>query len=85
MELNSFKRRNELGVAIEYTIIGTFNDNDRSYMLYTDFVPEENTVGFRIFVDEILSDQSTVRLDKESADNVVNKFNEELVKFAVGE
>lgn len=78
--MNTFFEKNDIGVSIEYTIIGIINEEDKKYMLYTDFVPENNEVGFRVFVDEIV-DGNITRLDKDSANKIIETFNKEIFDF----
>lgn len=48
--MKSFYKKNELGVNIEYSIIGYCNDDNRKYVIYTDFVDDDNELGMRLFV-----------------------------------
>lgn len=78
--MNTFFEKNDIGVSIEYTIIGIINEGDKKYMLYTDFVPENNDVGFRIFVDEIVGG-TKIRLDTDRANKIIETFNKEILNF----
>ena len=50
--IETFKRKNELGVEIEYNVIGTYEENGNKYYIYTDFVSDDNNkIGVRLFVD----------------------------------
>lgn len=80
--METFKRKNDIGVAIEYTIIGRYNDNGNTYCLYTDFVPDNNKVGIRLFVD-IEKDNKLERLPKDKENEIIIKFNKEILKSKI--
>ena len=49
--METFYRKNDIGVNIEYTILGRYNDHNEKYILYTDFVEDPSSVsGIRIYV-----------------------------------
>lgn len=79
--IETFKRKNELGVEIEYSVIGTYEDNGNKYYIYTDFVSDDsNKMGLRLFVD-IEKDGKLVRIPEELEKDIIIKLNKELVNF----
>lgn len=77
----TFKMKNDIGVEIEYTEIGKI-ELDKKYILYTDFVPENNNVGFRIFVAELKKDGLEVIKDKTVREKIVSEFNKQILSMA---
>lgn len=77
----TFKMKNDIVVEIEYTEIGRI-ELDRKYILYTDFVPENNNVGFRIFVAELKKDGLEVIKDKTVREKIISEFNKQILSMA---
>ena len=77
----TFKMKNDIGVEIEYTEIGRI-ELDRKYILYTDFVPENNNVGFRIFVAELKKHAIEVIKDKTVREKIISEFNKQILSMA---
>ena len=51
-KLDTFYKKNDIGVNIEYTIIGFYKVNG-NYMIYTDFTTDHsNKLGIKIYVDK---------------------------------
>lgn len=83
MKESTFKIKNDIGVSIEYTEIGKIK-LDREYMLYTDFVPEDNNVGFRIFV-AIIKDNKLVEIkNKKLRETIIREFNNQILRLNNG-
>ncbi len=78
--METFKRKNDIGVEIEYTILGQLNDNNKTYYIYTDFVPDDNDVGMRLYVD-LKDNTGLIRLPKEEEKEIIKKFNKELLMY----
>lgn len=44
---------NEIGLNINYTILGTnYNDNEE-YIVYTNYLPSDNELGVRLFAGRV--------------------------------
>ena len=76
--IETFKRKNDIGVDIEYTIIGKYKDNENMYCIYTDFVSDDNKVGIRLFAD-IQRDGNLERLEEDKEKEIILKFNKEIM------
>jgi len=75
----SFRRKNEIGIEIEYDIVGYYKEGGKVYCIYTDFVPENNNIGIRLFVDEKINDES-IRLAKDDEQKIISKFNKSILE-----
>ncbi len=71
---DTFVRKNDLGIDVEYYIIGYY----KNYMIYTDLTNDKND-NINIFVD-IKESGEYKRLDEESSKNIVIKFNNEILE-----
>ena len=80
--IETFKRKNDIGVDIEYTVIGKYKDNGNMYYIYTDFVSDDNKVGIRLFAD-IQRDGKLERLEKDKEKEIILNFNKELVNYKI--
>ncbi len=75
----TFIRKNDIGVDIEYTVIGKFNTDNREYIIYTDFVSDEKDI-FRLFVDMKNGDKY-VTLSNSSKELVLEQYRNEINKY----
>ena len=75
--MNNFFKKNDVGINIEYTIIGKYELDNVNYVIYTDFTSDENELGIRIYVDQDINGKYiAIPLDKQK--EVLNKFNDEI-------
>ncbi len=78
--IETFYRRNELGVKIEYTVIG-YLKKEKNYMLYTDFTTDKtNQLGIAIYVDKDI-DGDYVPVTGDERKNIIKLFNKEVISF----
>ena len=80
MNMETFKRKNDIGVNIEYTIVGYLKEAN-NYMIYTDFTTDENNkLGIKLYVDkEVNGNYEPV--SEEEAKNIISAFNKEVTSF----
>lgn len=79
--METFKKKNDIGIDIEYTVVGRFKDN-AIYLIYTYFVSADNVVGLRLFVDEYDFNNNFIRsLELDEANEIIDKFNDEIIVF----
>lgn len=78
MKESTFKMKNDIGVEIEYTEIGRIT-LDKEYVLYTDFFPEDNNVGFRIFVAKLTKEGLMEIKDKNIREAIIREFNNQIL------
>lgn len=77
-----FLRKNDIGVNIEYHVIGYYLDDNKRYRIYTDFVTDKNNMfGIRVMVD-LENNSEYVRLNSNEEKNIVEKFNNEIMAYA---
>ena len=55
--MESFYKKNDLGVSIEYTIVSYYEEEPNNYVIYTDFVESDNDMGIRLFVSQVTDDE----------------------------
>ena len=72
----TFIRKNDIGVDIEYHIIAKVKDENRDYIIYTDLVNDEIDT-YRLFVDMITNDKY-VPISETGKNMILNKFRDEL-------
>ncbi len=80
--METFKRKNDIGVDIEYSIIGRYQDNGNIYCIYTDFVSADNKVGIRLFAD-IEKNNKLERLPKDKEKEIILKFNKTIMNSKI--
>ena len=73
--MNSFTRKNDIGVSIEYTIVGTYKEDNNKYMIYTDFVDDASSPsGIRLFVAKKVNNE-LVDVDPEKKKEIISKLH----------
>ncbi len=75
----TFVRKNDIGVDIEYTVIGKFNTDNREYVIYTDFVSDKKDI-FRLFVDMKNGDKY-VTLSSTGREVILEQYRKEIKKY----
>ena len=79
--MDTFYRKNDIGVSIEYNIIGEYIYNEKKYRIYTDFVTDEsNKLGIRLLVDEEVQNDFIPVLDKELVKKIIKQFNKDVLE-----
>lgn len=77
----TFVRKNEIGVDIEYSVVGYYNVDGMGlpeYMIYTDFVPEDNEFGIRLFVDRVIDQNNFESTTAEEQEKVLKIYSTEI-------
>ncbi len=77
--METFTRKNDIGVDIEYTVIGQYKDRGNIYYIYTDFVTDDgNKLGIRLFAD-IEKDKQLKRLERDQEKEIILKFSKDVL------
>ncbi len=77
-EMKTFYKKNDIGVDIEYTVVGTYKDGDEEYVIYTDFVDDDQKeVGLRLFVGKQVND-NVERIDPSKENEILSELEKEL-------
>ena len=80
--METFYRKNDIGVRIEYTIIGYLKEKN-NYMIYTDFTSDRsNRLGIALYVDKEV-DGKYVPVNPDESKNIIKAFNNEIMKSKV--
>ena len=77
----TFYRKNEIGVTIEYYVVGYLKDEDKTYRIYTDFVTDNTNIsGIRLLVDKV-EEKNFVPVSKDETAIIVEKFQKEIMNY----
>lgn len=80
LNMETFKRKNDIGVSIEYTIIG-YLKKENNYMIYTDFTTDTtNKIGIKLYVDKEING-AFQPVSPEETKNIITEFNKELTSY----
>ncbi len=80
MNMETFKRKNDIGVNIEYTVIGYLKEKN-TYMIYTDFTTDTNNkLGIRLYVDKEVNGKYEP-VSEEETKNIITAFNKEVTSY----
>lgn len=77
--MESFKRKNQFGIEYEYYIVSELNENNKKYIVYTDFVTDQNK-ELRLYAAEVVNNQ-IVDVDKSIAERIISEFRLEMNKI----
>lgn len=78
--METFYRKNDIGVSIEYTVVGYYQDEGIKYVIYTDFVDDkESPTAIRLFVSKFENGQM-VEVEKEKRDKIIGEMFQQLVE-----
>lgn len=75
----TFYKRNDIGVNIEYTVVAKYKVEDKEYVIYTDFVDDENYL-FRLYVDMVANGKS-LTLSSSASQSIIEKFWDEITNY----
>lgn len=73
----TFIRKNDIGVDIEYTIVARYKSDERDYIIYTDYVSDDE-FGLRLFVD-LVNSNNTVPLSESGRRAILDQFKDEIM------
>lgn len=73
--MDTFYRKNDIGVTIEYTILAKYKSEEKDYIIYTDFVSDKKD-GVRLFVDLVNGDKYEPLSDT-GRDRILEMFRKE--------
>ena len=78
--MEKFKRKNDLGIDIEYTVVGKYLEGGE-YIIYTDFYPNEKAspIGIELYAARKEGD-SYVEIPEDEAKTIIESFNAEIIK-----
>ena len=82
MKNKKFKMLNDVGIEVEYTVLGvTENNSDDKYVVYTNFMPSDNELGYRLLAAKIVNDDpfSVERISLKKQQEIVDSFIIEIV------
>lgn len=77
--METFFKRNDIGVNIEYTVVARYKNEDKEYLIYTDFVDDDEYV-FRLYVDMVNGDKR-IPLSDDAKIKILEKFREEIADY----
>ena len=77
--MESFKRKNQYGIEYEYYIVSELNEDNKKYIVYTDFVTDKNN-ELKLYAAEVVNN-SIVDIDKSISDKIISEFKLEMDKM----
>lgn len=86
MKKKKFKILNDVGIEVEYTILGiTAGNKDESYVVYTNYMPSDNPFGYRLLVSQLVNEETfeLKRVSKAKQQEIIDTFLDELVIMGV--
>lgn len=76
--MNSFYKKNDIGVLIEYTTVGTYNEDGVEYTIYTDFADDEDDLAnIRLYVAKKDENNELIEVDETKKHEIMNKLYEQ--------
>ncbi len=79
--METFYKKNDIGVKIEYGIISRYEEDGIKYMVYTDFSEDKNSPsGIKLYVakyEEVKEDVS-----EEKKNEIINKMYNTILSYA---
>lgn len=78
----TFKMENDIGIEINYTILGITNEEDK-YAVFTNYLPSDNEIGIRLFAGKVVSEEplKIEKISKKKEKEIVDEFKTELIKL----
>ncbi len=77
-EMKTFYKKNDIGVNIEYTVVGSYKDGEEEYVIYTDFVEDDKReAGLRLFVGKTV-DGDVEKIDSVKENEILSELEKEL-------
>lgn len=79
----TFIQENEVtGYPVKYTILASTKENDDEYIIYTNYIPSDNELGYRLMAGKVINTNpfqvERLRVVKEK--EITNEFLTELVR-----
>ena len=72
--MESFYRKNDIGVSIEYTIVGYYDEDATKYVIFTDFVEDEDSpTAIRLYVGTNVNGQ-IVDVDESKRNEIISNL-----------
>jgi septal ring factor EnvC (AmiA/AmiB activator) len=77
-EMKTFYKKNDIGVDIEYSVVGSYKDGEEEYVIYTDFVEDEQKeAGLKLYVGKIVN-EDVERIDSTKESEILSELEKEL-------
>ena len=72
--MESFFKKNDIGVSIEYTIVGYYAEDGTKYVIYTDFLEDKNSpTKIKLYVGYFVNGR-IVDASLEKRDEIIKKM-----------
>lgn len=82
MKIKKFTMLNDVGIEVNYTVLGiTTGTNNKKYVVYTNFMPSDNELGYRLLASELVSEESfeVKRISMAKQKEIVDSFIIEVI------
>ena len=83
MKNKKFTMLNDVGIEVNYTVLGITNGdtNKEKYVVYTNFMPSDNELGYRLLAGQLVSEEpfEVKRISLAKQKDIIDSFVIELV------
>ncbi len=78
---STFRKLNDVGIEVKYTIIAYY---DKNYVIYTNYMPANNFMGIRLFAGKVESDNPLVVVDisKKEEKEILDNFKMQVLQVS---
>lgn len=84
MKNKKFTMLNDVGIEVNYTVLGiTTGNNNKKYVVYTNFMPSDNELGYRLLASELVSEEpfEVKRISMAKQKEIVDSFIIEVINL----
>lgn len=76
-----FQMENEVGISVCYTVLASCKEDNKEYVIYTNYLPSENELGVRLFAGELVDKGNfkVAKITKEKESKLIDNFIIEVV------
>lgn len=80
--METFYKKNDIGVSIEYTIVGRYSEDNTNYIIYTNFVDDNDSPTQLKLFASILDNGRMIDVDYDKRNEIIDKMFQEILASA---
>ncbi len=82
MKNKKFTMLNDVGIEVNYTVLAILTNENDMYAIYTNFMPSDNELGYRLLVGKVICEEpfKLERVNKEMHDQMIDSFLNEIIE-----
>lgn len=73
--VKTFTMENDVGIDVNYTILGVSKNNEDRYVVYTNYMPSDNEFGFRLLASKLVSEEPFI------VERITRAKEKEIIEF----